>query len=157
MNEDTKTTIYNKLFQQFSELNIKRFYATDGKNNDEYACVLRKDNKNRILVLMTYFVKSKINKVNQDISNMRKRVHFVSNIKKEREFRNFCKIYVESKFSINFDSKFMDSSFLHRVHEHFIRKQCFTNDFNKYKIQQVMFLVNTSLIMDTADGKEIFK
>ena len=74
---------------------------------------------------------------------MRKRVNFVSNVKKETEYRKFCKINVESKFSIHFDSKFMDSSFLHRVHEHFTRNQFFTNDFNKYKIQQVMFLVNT--------------
>ena len=88
MNEDTKTTIYNKLFQQFSKLNIKRFYTTDGKNNDEYACVLRKANKNRILVLMTYFVKSKINKVNQDISKYEKKVEKrFSNVNKDMEFK----------------------------------------------------------------------
>ena len=132
MNEDTKTTIYNKLFQQFSKLNIKRFYTTDGKNNDEYACVLRKANKNRILVLMTYFVKSKINKVNQDISKYEKKVEkSFSNVNKDMEYRKFYSRNVESKFSMNFDSTFMDSSFWHRVHEHFTRHHIFTNDFNK--------------------------
>ena len=36
------------LFDQFSKLNIKRFYVSDGKNNDEYTFVLRKDNSKTI-------------------------------------------------------------------------------------------------------------
>ena len=42
------------LFDQFSKLNIKRFYVSDGKNNDEYTFVLRKDNSKTISHLWNY-------------------------------------------------------------------------------------------------------
>ena len=35
-----KTVFYNKFFNQFFKLNIKRFHVSDGKNNDEYSFVL---------------------------------------------------------------------------------------------------------------------
>ena len=50
---------------------------------------------------------------------------------KDMEYRKVYNRNVESKFNINFDAKFMDSSFWHRIHEHLTRHQYFTICSNK--------------------------
>ena len=49
----------------------------------------------------------------------------------------------------------MDLFFWHRVHEYLTSRNIYKN--TKYKIHQVVYPVNTSSIMDTTDGTNIFK
>ena len=67
----------------------------------------------------------------------------------------YYNINTQLSFDLNSDSKFMDPLFWQRVHEHLASHKIYNNI--KYKINQVVFLVNTSSIIDTIDGMKIIK
>ena len=73
-------------------MNIKIFYVSDGKNNDEYTFVFRKANKEIILALVKYVTSSKTNKINQDNIKYEKRLkHVFRMLTKKWNIENYTK------------------------------------------------------------------
>ena len=68
---DIKTAFYDKLFDQFLNLNIKISYVCKGKNND-YNFILQDLNKNKIVKLLKCAMGSNKVKVNKNICKYEK-------------------------------------------------------------------------------------
>ena len=86
---------------------------------------------------------------------MRKQMIFFSNIDEDMRYVKYYKRHTQSSFDLNCDSKFMNPMFWHRVHDHLTSHKIYRD--TKDKIHQVMYLFNTSSIIDITDGKNIIK
>ena len=80
---------------------------------------------------------------------------FFSNIDEDMRYVKYYKRHTQSSFDLNCDSKFMNPMFWHRVHDHLTSHKIYKD--TKDKIHQVMYLFNTSSIIDITDGKKIIK
>ena len=95
-------------------------------------------------------------KVNKDICKYEKNSWiFFSNIDEDMRYMRYYRRNTQSSFDLNCCSKFIDPIFWHRIDEHLTLHNIYIN--RKYKLHEVVYLVNTSLIRDTRDGKKIFK